>query len=48
MYVWFFFNLKIQILEMFSNGETHNMKVVYLKKLWNFVFGNFFIWSRLQ
>jgi hypothetical protein len=32
---------------MFSNGETRNMKDVYLKKLWNFVFNNSFIWSPL-
>jgi hypothetical protein len=30
------------------NGETSNMKVVYLKKLWNFVVLNFLILIRLE
>jgi hypothetical protein len=33
--MWIFLIWKFK-LQMFSNGETCNMKVLYLKKLWNF------------
>ena len=32
---------------MTSDGDTTKMKVVDLKKLWNFVVDNFFIWIHL-
>jgi hypothetical protein len=32
---------------MTSNGKTPNMKVVDLRKLWNFVVDKFLIWIRL-
>jgi hypothetical protein len=33
--------------QMTLDGETTRMKVVDLKKLWNFAVDNFFIWNRL-
>jgi hypothetical protein len=32
---------------MTANGKTPNMKVVDLRKLWNFVVDKFLIWIRL-
>jgi len=32
---------------MTSDGETTNIKVVDLEKLWNFIIDNFSIWIRL-
>jgi hypothetical protein len=42
-----FWNLKIWIFQMVSNGETLNMKVVDPEKLWNFVLYKFFIWNHI-
>ena len=33
---------------MISDGKTHNIKVVDLEKLWNFVVQNFLIWNNLR
>jgi len=43
--VWTF---EIQILQTTSDEKTVYMKVVDLKKLWNFVVHHFFIWNRLE
>jgi hypothetical protein len=42
-----FLKFKIQILKTTSDGKTINMKVVDLKKLWNFVVDDVFIWNHL-
>jgi len=33
---------------MTSDGETTNIKVVDLEKIWNFIVDNFFIWICLE
>ena len=42
-----FQNFKIWIFQMILDGKTTKMKIVDLKKLWNFVIDNFMIWNHL-
>jgi hypothetical protein len=39
---------KFEIVSMTSKGETLNMKIIDLKKLWNFVVDKFLILIRLE
>ena len=42
-----FFKFEIWIFQMTSDGEITKMKVVDLKKLYNVMVYNFFVWIRL-
>jgi hypothetical protein len=42
-----FLAFEIQNFQTTSDGETIQIKVADIKKLWNFVVDNFFVWIRL-
>jgi hypothetical protein len=40
-----FQNFKIRIFKTTSNGNATKIKVVWLKKLWNFIVHNILVWN---